>query len=1454
MFRLLEILYIHSTFVNKKIVDNELPKNYIVHNGRGEMVLTNGKELFERNGRVLSVCVNFHIRRTGNDMCELFGKNEEYPSSVFEINMNDGSVLKICLDDKYERMFCVYDASQKRNAEESASDRELFPLKEEIYWYTNLESNSWYSLRLSFKHNKSVTTALKCTIITIPNHSYKDTSVYKTNIHTLEIDRISSVKLYRNFYGLSTSIIISDLKGADSEHIDMDPVEKFGIYNNKTFNNFNQANCNKASLKIISFSPHRFSVFDQGAKIVLDDIYSNDHFQCAIVNSQFTAKSDKELFFMFNLPHIYKNKLKNIEELGSVNQLLPIVEVLIRKKCLCNKNFIMFFNLVKIILFKNKMNLLNAITRNFFIPLSVILESTDKKHFSIEVYEIINDIYVYYLDNIEYILDKEKDVEKVLSFPKLIVFNYALIKKFDSTIWRRIVSNIEAELDKFKAKREAFANSKVTNIFIEKLLTIEGIIGILRDFDRFYPSKMCCSKHASFYGKQAIAFKLESSYSLFENILLKVLSIVFPYKNSIFTSLLRLTTMSFSPCLKKFVLRILKQFIQKDSSNIAEFKAFCKRDEIADVFVHLISISDILVQYKLIYLFSLIFNVYPDIVTSDNFYSFVKRSLFLNNRRKCSYASKECGSTPCYSDLESGRKQRSSSFERQDNDERMLQMKDTSSALDVKSKVFYSYKKDIENNMLLKELINVGQLVSPNYTKEYADNKKAYLLQLFEKFRGLFLMNAEHSMKNAKNEVLVKQATFLFNCLCLFVSRCNDLKILTLFGETMKEMKVASKHIYEAFAYSSKDYLYLLFEHYFHLKMLQEQGYKGIGSVFIDNEKGAVSDKTKKSIDSIIKTFLELLKCVFKDSNKLLIFYNFCTFNKLVYKKESALPYEQYITNFFYELFLQLLNDVKPDLKEFSNCDFYIAFVNLLFEFCFVFKHNYELIAAPCDPRCSLEAAPTSKLFALPPFFAHWYHNGPDQKLEWNLPFVLMATFVEMSKSLWNFSETSSLALNDINTQSEKAKQMYLDELVSKYVYPKHKTQYNYFAKLSFLCLTSDGHKSFSGLKVIAFYYLSIFFSAEQRERTQSKREAVKLFIFLFSIIIMCSNINVEPQKKVEVASKINDECLNVLIVVFGSLLQFYFETQNEALKHEFKEWFILTFHLINNILTHRKVRRNSTNPLAKLFKEVLLNDKKKNILLDPGKFNIKLKTYSDMKAVIDNEQFWKPFIESNSEIKRHVDKFYQRDVIVQNCVKHFIIVKNLIPLNVQLYKYHSLDLDSINEFDLKVLTPYIAVNAEPKSMTKSLKYLSQVHCEFEKKFLLEHSQQRRVFNYYQRVKTYKHIKNSVIRALWDLSCYCKSPTYTVEHDELYAKLFHKKYDDSEYFQKFYFECEYVRKEKMYKGGLMVGDDGILFVGRRCAEQQKVKCFFIPLAKVTAIIRVMFKDIFHQVGCLHMHP
>jgi hypothetical protein len=377
------------------------------------------------------------------------------------------------------------------------------------------------------------------------------------------------------------------------------------------------------------------------------------------------------------------------------------------------------------------------------------------------------------------------------------------------------------------------------------------------------------------------------------------------------------------------------------------------------------------------------------------------------------------------------------------------------------------------------------------------------------------------------------------------------------------------------------------------------------------------------------KTLLDLIKVLLKYQNNLHRLFTFCTFNQLLYKHDSHIKYIKYIKTLFYDLSINLFNEIKDHNNSLFQ-HIFTTFANIVFEFCFVFNRNYELITKKYNET------PSPTLCSLPHFFSSWYNEQQQGH-----SFVLIVTFVETFKNLWNYSESFSFALTDINFQNENKKQTYIDELISKYVYPKDRIQVNYYSKLCYLCLTQPIHnqKYISPLKIIAYYYLSIFFSSKCNS-AQNHQEAVKLFIFLFSVIIISANVNIEVPKKGTPEepniNKINSECLEVLVVVFGNLLSFYFQTSNEELKKDFKDWLILTFNFITNIFNHKKSRKNPSNPIYKLFKEVFVNDKKRNILLDPGKFSIKLKSYNDHQAILEDRQFWLTILQKNKDIFHH--------------------------------------------------------------------------------------------------------------------------------------------------------------------------------------------------------------------------
>ena len=76
-------------------------------------------------------------------------------------------------------------------------------------------------------------------------------------------------------------------------------------------------------------------------------------------------------------------------------------------------------------------------------------------------------------------------------------------------------------------KKAQFSEPKIFSLYIDNIITVEGIIQIIRDIDKFYPTKMCCIQHALFYGKQCVTFKLENSFRTIEGIFDILIALIF---------------------------------------------------------------------------------------------------------------------------------------------------------------------------------------------------------------------------------------------------------------------------------------------------------------------------------------------------------------------------------------------------------------------------------------------------------------------------------------------------------------------------------------------------------------------------------------------------------------------------------------------------------------------------------------------------------------------------------------------------------------------------------------------------------------------------------------------------------------------------------------------------------------------------------------------------------------
>ena len=265
----------------------------------------------------------------------------------------------------------------------------------------------------------------------------------------------------------------------------------------------------------------------------------------------------------------YKNKNKNIKELGGINNLLPIIELMIStlnnninynlvdKNILTEKTFKEFLSLIQIILTKHKMNIIDANITNFFACLSIFLEKIPGHLYTPNILNTIIEISnVVMNENFD---EKEKklfnlDNNYKYNYLNTILVNEKIIYKF----------SLENQVHLWTG----FYNICVNNPnLVKDLFNISKISLLLRFYDEKRYEEYCCSKHALFFNEDNV-FKImkpemnEKVSKLFEII---QLFINFSEQNQENLNLFRLLSLDLSPCLQK---KIINVYISYFSNNI----------------------------------------------------------------------------------------------------------------------------------------------------------------------------------------------------------------------------------------------------------------------------------------------------------------------------------------------------------------------------------------------------------------------------------------------------------------------------------------------------------------------------------------------------------------------------------------------------------------------------------------------------------------------------------------------------------------------------------------------------------------------------------------------------------------------------------------------------------------------------------------------------------------------
>ena len=302
----------------------------------------------------------------------------------------------------------------------------------------------------------------------------------------------------------------------------------------------------------------------------------------------------------------YIKYYKNIEQIGEINNLLPIIELMFlshNKEKLCssiniNNNeididdllteeiFLKFMHLVKKIIKEKKLNLICANKTKFFSHLGLFLEKFPSKMFNNRIRNIF-----YELGKESFQFSDEKS-NFSHTFINMILLNEKIFSKFSEenqlNLWDDIHKFFTSDYSQLKDS-----------------LNMSKICLLLRFYDKDRYSKYCCKRHAELFDDASPDNILNPDMDkkvgkLFEIIQLFVDNLSTEPETA---NLFKLLSLDLSPCLQKKIITVYKNFFHnRKISHENKGKAFdiLLSNNLFDIFQYCLSISLFDIRIELI--------------------------------------------------------------------------------------------------------------------------------------------------------------------------------------------------------------------------------------------------------------------------------------------------------------------------------------------------------------------------------------------------------------------------------------------------------------------------------------------------------------------------------------------------------------------------------------------------------------------------------------------------------------------------------------------------------------------------------------------------------------------------------------------------------------------------------------------------------------------------------------
>ena len=336
----------------------------------------------------------------------------------------------------------------------------------------------------------------------------------------------------------------------------------------------------------------------------IDDVFGN---YIAVISSEDDGANN------------YFKYYKNIEQIGEINNLLPIIELMLlshNKEKLCSsinikcddidiedliteELFLKYLHIVKKIIKDKKNNLMLANNTKFFSHLGLFLEKFPSKIYSNRIRNLF-----YELGKESFQYSEEKNNNFSFTFINMILLNEKIFSKFSEEnqliLWGDIYKFFTSDYSQLKDS-----------------LSMSKICLLLRFYDKDRYTKYCCKRHANLFDEETSNSILEPDMNIKVGKLFEIIQLfVDNLSNENETAnLFKLLSLDISPCLQKKVITTYQKYFDNRKINHTDKEKALNillNNQFFEIFEYCISISLFDVRIQLIELLRILHNEFKN--------------------------------------------------------------------------------------------------------------------------------------------------------------------------------------------------------------------------------------------------------------------------------------------------------------------------------------------------------------------------------------------------------------------------------------------------------------------------------------------------------------------------------------------------------------------------------------------------------------------------------------------------------------------------------------------------------------------------------------------------------------------------------------------------------------------------------------------------------------------------